>query len=224
MGHLGGPDRETGRLHHACRAILRALTGNLDAPGSDLLTGPSPDFLTDEEMEANDQLPEEQKAKQIGSDRFKLVTWPGYSKIAEQTRKVWGKAPTAEWMCEAHPPSVFRSILSGKPYQVKALLVSATNPINSYGETSLVLDALKAVDFMVTCDYWMTPTAALSDYVIPIAGALERPTITSSYGCSDFLLASQRAIQPMYERRNDYNFWRDLGCAMGQQEMCLGNG
>jgi thiosulfate reductase / polysulfide reductase chain A len=122
-------------------------------------------------------------------------------------------------MCEAHPPSVFRAILSGKPYQVKALLVSATNPINSYGETKLVLDALKAVDFMVTCDYWMTPTAALSDYVIPIAGALERPTITSSYGCSDFLLASQRAIPPMYERRNDYNFWRDLGCAMGQQEM-----
>jgi thiosulfate reductase / polysulfide reductase chain A len=89
VDQIGKP---AGSTMHA-RAILRALTGNLDAPGSDLLTGPSPDFLTDEEMEANDQLPEEQKAKQIGSDRFKLVTWPGYSKIAEQTRKGLGQGP-----------------------------------------------------------------------------------------------------------------------------------
>lgn len=210
--------RAAGAGMHA-RALLRAITGNLDAPGSDLLTGPSPEFITDEEMEANEYLSEEQKAKQIGSDRFKLVTWPGYSKIAELTKKVWGKAPTAEWMCEAHPPSVFRAILTGEPYSIKALLVSATNPVNSYGDSKMVLEALRKVDFLITCDYWMTPTASLSDYVLPIAGALERPTITSSYGCSDFLLASQRAIQPMYERRNDYNFWKDLGVELGQGEM-----
>ncbi len=209
--------RAAGAAIHA-RALLRALTGNLDAPGSDLLTGPALDYLTDEEMEGNEFLPEEQKAKQLGADRFKLITWPGYSKIAEVTKKTWGKVPTAEWMCEAHPPSVFRAILSGEPYPVKALLVSATNPVNSYGESKLVLEAMRKVDFMVTCDYWMTPTAALSDYVMPIAGALERPTITSSYGCTDFLLASQRAIQPMYERRNDYSFWKDLGVRLGQQE------
>ncbi len=200
------------------RALLRAVTGNLDCPGSDLLTGPSQDSITDEEMEANDMLPEEQKAKQIGADRYKLVTWPGYSKIAELAKKHWGKAPTAEWMCEAHPPSVWNAILTGEPYQIRALLVSATNPVNSYGQSKTTLEALRKVEFMVTCEYWMTPTAALSDYVLPIAGALERPTITNSYGCADFLLASQRAIQPMYERRNDYNFWRDLGLCLGQAE------
>lgn len=200
------------------RTLLRAVTGNLDAPGSDLLTGPSLEYITDEEMEGNEFLPEEQKAKQIGADKFKLCTWPGYSKIAEITKKVWGKAPTAEWMCEAHAPSVFRAIISENPYPVKALIVNATNPINSYGESKVTLEALRKVDFLVTCDYWMTPTAVLSDYVLPIAGALERPTITSSYGCTDFLLASQRAIQPMYERRNDYNFWKDLGVALGQSE------
>jgi thiosulfate reductase/polysulfide reductase chain A len=210
--------KSAGAAMHA-RALLRALTGNLDCPGSDLLTGPSQDSITDEEMEANDRLPEEQKAKQIGADKFKLVTWPGYGRIAELARKHWGKAPTAEWMCEAHPPSVFNAILTGEPYQIKALLVAATNPVNSYGQSKMTLEALRKVDFMVTCEYWMTPTAALSDYVLPIAGALERPTITNSYGCADFLLCSQRAIQPMYERRNDYNFWRDLGMRMGQAEM-----
>lgn len=210
--------KSAGAAMHA-RALLRAVTGNLDCPGSDLLTGPSQDSITDEEMEANDMLPEEQKAKQIGADRYKLVTWPGYGRIAELTKKHWGKAPTAEWMCEAHPPSVFNAILTGEPYPIKALLVSATNPVNSYGQSQTTLEALRKVEFMVTCEYWMTPTAALSDYVLPIAGALERPTITNSYGCADFLLASQRAIQPMYERRNDYNFWRDLGVRLGQAEM-----
>ncbi|MEM5818228.1 MAG: molybdopterin dinucleotide binding domain-containing protein, partial [Desulfitobacterium hafniense] len=142
----------------------------------------------------------------------------GYGRIAEIARKYWGKAPTAEWMCEAHPPTVFNAILTGEPYPVKALLVSATNPVNSYGESQKVLAALKAVDFMVTCDYWLTPTAMLSDYVLPMAGAFERPTITSTYGCSDFLMCSQRAIQPMYERHSDFEFWRDLGICLGQKE------
>lgn len=207
-----------GAAMHA-RALLRAVTGNLDAPGSDLLTGPAMDYITDEEMEANEWLPEEQKLKQIGSDRYKITTWPGYGRIAELTKATWGKAPTAEWMCEAHPPSVFRAIITGEPYPVKALLVSATNPINSYGDTNQVLEALRKVDFMVTCDYWMTPTAMLSDYVMPIACSLERPTLTSTYGCSDFLIGSQRAIQPLYERRTDYDFWRGLALRFGQDEM-----
>ena len=210
--------RAGGATMHA-RALLRAVTGNLDAPGSDLLTGPAQDFLTDEEMEANEWLPEEQKAKQLGSDKYKLTTWPGYGRIAELTRRVWGKAPTAEWMCEAHPPTVFNAIITGRPYPVKAMITLATNPINSYGQTSQVIEALRKVDFHVSMEYWMTPTAALADYVLPAAGTLERPTITSTYGCSDFLLASQRAIQPMYERRADYDFWRGLGLRMGQDEM-----
>jgi thiosulfate reductase / polysulfide reductase chain A len=114
---------------------------------------------------------------------------------------------------------VFNAILTGKPYPIKALLVSATNPINSYGESLQVIEALRKVDFLVTCDYWMTPTAMLSDYILPIAGSLERPTITSTYGCSDFLIASQRAIQPMYDRRTDYDFWRGLSIRMGHEEM-----
>lgn len=85
-------------------------------------------------------------------------------------------------------------MITSQPYPVKALITLATNPINSYGQTSQVIEALRKVDFHVSMEYWMTPTAALADYILPAAGTLERPTITSTYGCSDFLLASQRAI------------------------------
>lgn len=198
------------------RAIMRAITGNLDIRGGDLMPGPSFGYVSDEELEANDWLPEEQKAKQIGSDKFKLTSWPGYQRIADTARATWGKAPTAEWMCEAHGPSVFKAILTGDPYPVRALIVSATNPVNSYGDSKMTLAALKKVEFLVTCDYWMTPAAFYSDYVMPIAGALERPTIHTNYGVTDSIVASQRAIQPMYERHTDYTFWRDLGLACGQ--------
>jgi thiosulfate reductase/polysulfide reductase chain A len=215
VDQLGKP---TGAAIHA-RALLRAVTGNLDAPGSDLLTGPCQNFVTDEEMEANEWLPEEQKAKQLGSDRHKMTTWPGYGRIAAICKEVWGKAPTAEWMCEAHPPAVFRAILTGDPYPVKALITLATNPINSYSPSQQVLEVLKAVDFSVSVEYWMTPTAMLADYILPAAGWLERPTITSTYGCSDYVIASQRAIQPLYERRTDYEFWRGLALRLGQEAM-----
>ena len=207
--------KASGAGMHA-RAIMRAITGNLDCPGGDLMPGPAMNYITDEELEANDWLPQEQKAKQIGSDKFKLCAWPGYQLIADTARETWGKAPTAEWMCEAHGPSVFKAILTGDPYQVRALIVSATNPVNSYGDSKMTLEALKQVEFLVTCDYFMTPAGLYSDYVMPIAGALERPIMHNNYGVTDSLMASQRAIQPLYERHTDYTFWRDLALATGQ--------
>ena len=200
------------------RAIIRAICGNIDCPGGDLMTGPSMDYVVDEEMEANDWLPEEQKAKQLGSDRFKMCTWPGYQMIADIAREKWGKAPTSEWMCEANAPSVFRAILTGEPYPVRALIVSATNPVNSYGNSREVLEALKKVEFLVTCEYWMTSSALYSDYVLPIAGALERPVIHNNYGCASSIICSERAIAPKYERGSDYWFWRGLALRLGQDE------
>jgi anaerobic selenocysteine-containing dehydrogenase len=200
------------------RAVLRAICGNLDVPGGDVMPGPHPTFITDVEMELNELLPEEQRAKQLGADRFKLSTWPGYKLLNEQLERVWGKGLPAEWMCEASPPLLWRAILTGKPYPVKALIVLADNPLTSYANSRLVYEALNKLDLLVVMDYWLTPTAALADYVLPAASWLERPVLTTTYGVSDWLIASERAIQPLYERKTDYDFWRELGIKMGQGE------
>ena len=197
-------------------ALIRAICGNLDVPGGDGMPGPSLGFLTDEEMEANECLPEEQKAKQIGSNKFKLTSWPGYQIISDNARRTWGKTLPTEWFCEAHGPSVFKAILTGDPYRVRALIVNATNPVNSYGDAKMTLAALKQCEFLVTVDYWMTPTALFSDYVFPAAGALERPTIVTHYGATDSFMGGRRAIQPKYDRHTDMVFWRKLGLACGQ--------
>ncbi|MBE6464767.1 MAG: dehydrogenase [Eggerthellaceae bacterium] len=197
-------------------ALLRAVTGNLDVPGADGIPGPAINFLTDEEMEANEWLPEEQKAKQIGSNKFKLTSWPGYQLISDNARRKWGKTLPVEWFCEAHGPSVFKAIITGDPYQVRGLIVNATNPINSYGDAKMTLEALKKVEFLVVVEYWMTPTALFADYIFPAAGALERPIIVTHYGATDSLMGGSRAIQPKYDRHTDMVFWRKLGLACGQ--------
>lgn len=206
-----GPASTTGS--HAI-ALLRAVTGNLDVPGGDGMPGPALNFLTDEEMELNELLPEEQKSKQIS--RFKLTSWPGYQIISDTAKRTWGKTLPTEWFCEAHGPSVFKAILTGDPYQVRALICNATNPINSYGDAKMTLEALKKCEFLVVVDYWMTPTALFADYVFPAAGALERPTIITHYGATDSLMGGARAIQPKYDRHTDMVFWRKLGLACGQ--------
>ncbi len=197
------------------RAIMRAICGNLDVPGGDGMPGPAA-YVTDEELERNDVLPDEVKSKQIGSDKYKLTTFPGYERLAEISRRKWGKAFTAEWMCEAHGPSVFKAIITGDPYQVRALFCSGTNPISSYGDSKMVWEALKKVEFMVVLEYFMTPTALMADYVLPVAGAMERPVVHTNYGVTDSIVASERAIDPLYERKSDYDIWRELGLACGQ--------
>ncbi|AFV10376.1 thiosulfate reductase PhsA [Thermacetogenium phaeum DSM 12270] len=200
------------------RVALRAICGNLDVPGGDVMPGPHPTFITDWEMELNEKLPEEQRAKQLGSDRFKLNSWPGYRLISENLERVWGKSIPAEWFCEANPPVLFRAMATGEPYPVKAAIVLADNPLVSYANTKLVYQALKSLELLVVMEYWMTPTAVLADYVLPAASWLERPVLTTTYGVSDWLIASERAIEPLYERKTDYELWRELGLRLGQGE------
>lgn len=200
------------------RVALRVICGNLDVPGGDVMPGPHPDFITDWEMELNDLLPEEQREKQLGSERFKLNSWPGYQRLTEQLTRVWGKSIPAEWFCEANPSATFRAMLTDQPYPVKACITLANNPLVSYANSRLVMEALKKLDLYVVMDYWMTPSALLADYVLPAASWIERPVMTTTYGASDWLVASQKAIPPLFERKTDTDFWKELGCRLGQQE------
>ena len=74
--------RTAGAGMHA-RSILRAICGNLDCPGGDGMPGPAA-YVTDEELEANDRLPVEMRAKQIGSDKDKMNSEVGFCRKALQ--------------------------------------------------------------------------------------------------------------------------------------------
>jgi anaerobic selenocysteine-containing dehydrogenase len=222
------PEHSPPNSIQAIRAInvLFAIAGSIDVEGGGLIAGPYPGFIPDAAMEANEALSRKQRRKQIGSDRFRFLSYPGWELVEEQLRKKWGdRHPAAVYLnCLAHAPSVFRAMLTGKPYPVKALIVSASNPLLSFANTKLVYRALKATELLVTLDITWTPTAQLSDYVLPAACWLERPDMGNfaSVGAYPLVQIGEAALPARvpgeYERLNDYEFWRELGIRLGQGE------
>jgi len=73
-----------------------------------------------------------------------------------------------------YPPNVMpEEIMSGHPDRLRAVIVSAANPLRSYADTSAYEEAFKKLDLLVTVDIAMTETAALSHYVLPALSAYE---------------------------------------------------
>jgi anaerobic selenocysteine-containing dehydrogenase len=204
------------------RFILPAITGNIDERGGEIIYGLYPNFIPEVDMELSDKLPPEQKAKMLGTDTAKLFSWEAYEMVQGNVERVWGRKMVRYCHCHAHSPAVLRAILSGEPYPVKAMITAGNNPMVTYANVKLVYKALKALELYVVNDFWMTPSAELADYVLPIASWLERPHI---HTLLDAFAALEVGEQPMpaqvagqYDRRSDYEFWRGLGLRLGQEE------
>jgi len=74
-----------------------------------------------------------------------------------------------------YPPNVMpEEILSEKPERLRAALVSGSNPLRSYADTSAYEEAFKKLDLLVTVEVSMTETAALSHYILPAKSAFEK--------------------------------------------------
>jgi anaerobic selenocysteine-containing dehydrogenase len=209
------------QILHA-RACLSAIVGNYDVEGGDELPGPPKRFQTDREMEMVELLSRAQRAKQVAHDCFRLHSMPGQELLTETITRHYGKRGGMHWYTgEAHQPSVYRAILSGRPYPIKVGLLTSSNPLVSHANTRLVLEALKKLELVVVCDLFWQPTALLADYVLPIASWLERPAIHNYVGFQLRVAGAAAALPTVtehYDRRTDYDFWRGLGLRLGQAE------
>lgn len=202
------------------RAILRAITGNLDVPGGEPLGCAEPvgRIIGDAEMELNDALPPEQRSKQLGADEYPLFGFPGWERNARAVGKLpkeYMHPPHAGMTCVAHARSVFQAMLTGDPYPVRAAISVASNPLLSLANVHQTYEALKSLDLYVVGEYYLTPSAALADYVFPICTTVETTELWLTTG---FCVACPRGIEPLFERRNTYDFWRGLAIRLGQEE------
>jgi thiosulfate reductase / polysulfide reductase chain A len=201
------------------KAILVAVTGNLDRRGGNRLLGPPERVQTVADLELADALSDSQRAKRLGGERFRLqVDVPG--RLNRAASRVWPhhrQMMTAYMNGAAHPPSIFRAILDEKPYPVRALLVQSNNAIGAYPNAHLVRAALKSpsLELLVVQELFMTATAQYAHYVLPAASWLEKSYMYVS-GWDTTVLATPRTVRPRHERRGDYEFYRDLGQALGQ--------
>ena len=191
--------------------LLRAITGNVDRPGACLVHERS-EYRQEAEMERPDLLGPDERAFQMNPTP--LQSYQGYRLVNGQTQR-FGRTLPERYLTSAHPGQVMRAMRDGVPYPVRALLVMGANPVLTYADTHLVLQALEALDLCVVADYRLTPTAQMADYVLPVAGALERPTCQIHGGVANLAYGGAAAIAPLHERRCDYDILRGLALRLG---------
>jgi len=170
-------------------SLLRGITGNIDVPGGDILgmeiIRPYPVM--------RDRLPAGMAEKRIGSGRFKLLSGPRAA------------------MPSAHIPGLFKAMRTGDPYRIRGLLIFGGNPMVTVANARDVHESLSKLDLLVVTDLFMTPTAALADYVLPAAfwpevnQILEMPLVAGN------AVMAQQKVAQVGECRQDEEIMNDLG-------------
>jgi anaerobic selenocysteine-containing dehydrogenase len=93
----------------------------------------------------------------------------------ERNPKVWRTVTTNSFpVCGSFPPNVMpEEIMSDNPERLRAVLVSGSNPLRSYADTTAYENAFRRLDLLVTAELAMTETASLSHYVLPSRSGYE---------------------------------------------------
>lgn len=173
--------------------ILIAITGNLDRPGGDIFpvgsTMPAP-----RSVHLKERYTQEWVDKLVG---------PEFPKPFQ---------PASEGTSSAYY-RIFDSVLTEKPYPVRAIIAPGTQPLVSTRGSKRVLEALKKLDFYVTIDVMQTAEMAYADVVIPVATMYECDHPFEAGG--NWIMARNRVIEPLGDYKSDYEFWLELGVKMG---------
>ncbi|MBL8381602.1 MAG: molybdopterin-dependent oxidoreductase [Burkholderiales bacterium] len=154
---------------------LLAIAGNLDRAGGNRRIKRPPGFrnYTDLLHDPAFRLPAAVEAQRLGARAYPL--WAGVD----------------GWQKACHNPAVIEAILTGRPYPVRAMLVSGVNIAVTYPDSARTVEALRALDFLVVAAHAMNPTAAQADIVLPKTTTLEEEEISLQPGapCLSFTAA-----------------------------------
>lgn len=92
-----------------------------------------------------------------------------------------------------------KEIITPGPGQIKALFVSAGNPVLSVPGGEELVSAAAQLDLMVGLDFYLTETTALCDYVLPATTMYERddfPVLAQGQQLTPFRQASDAVVAP----------------------------
>jgi anaerobic dimethyl sulfoxide reductase subunit A len=105
------------------------------------------------------------------------------------------------------------------PSNIKLIFNMAGNAlVNQHAQinqTTKILSDESLCEFIVTCDLFMTPSAKYSDLVLPGTTTYERDSILSPWGHGEYLIYSNKVIEPMYECREEYDWLTDVAEKLG---------
>jgi assimilatory nitrate reductase catalytic subunit len=144
---------------------------------------------------------------------------PGYRSLRNAADRahvaaVWGVDPD-----ELPGPGVSAYELldrMGTEAGVRALLLSASNPVVSAPNARHVAERFAALDFLAVTDFFLSETAQLADVVLPTTQwAEEDGTMTNPEGR---VLLRRKAVDPPPGVRTDLEIWRGIADRLGFAE------
>ncbi len=174
---------------------LVAMTGNLDVPGGNVIFG-LPPGLPRANFAAFDKLPSEQESKLLGGDRYKL----------------------GAVINRITPHVVWDAIEHADPYQVRAMVVFASNTLMARENAKRVYEVLKKLEFFVATDIFKTPTTELADIVLPAATWLENDNIADYWKVHGYVFPRNKVVEPLEEAWPDHIILNELGKKLGFEE------
>ncbi len=181
-------------------AMLAAVTGNIDVAGGNAIT-----MLHRLGARSNDGsgawLTKRHHETRLGNRQYPLLA----SEACMMTPS-------------AHNHAVWKTILTEKPYPVKAIYCHGSNMLISYANTKEVTDALMRLDFLVVADLFMTETARIADIVLPAASWMERDYVTQNEQTSTNHFHLQQKVAQRGECRTDVTILNQLAARLGFAE------
>jgi anaerobic selenocysteine-containing dehydrogenase len=111
---------------------------------------------------------------------------------------------------------VLNSVLTEDPYPIRTVIAPGTQPTVSTRGTKRVMEALKKLDFYVVVDVTRTADMHFADIVLPTATVYESDHPFESMGSG--IMARTRIIEPLGPYKSIFEFFLDLGVAMGYGE------
>lgn len=172
-------------------SIIRALSGSLDVPGGEIdWTPPAVEPGGSPLLHLRDLLPLENRYTRVGAEEHPL---PNYF--------------------SALPQKLVKAMLTGDPYPVRAAYIQGGSFLHSYGNSREVKAALESLDFLAVSDYFMTPTAALADVVLPVSMFLEMDNVANAEPAP--LAGVVQKVAQVGECRSDLAIINDLGRRLG---------
>ena len=193
---MGITQHTTGTDNVLALANLAMVTGNIGRPG----TGVNP-------LRGQNNV---QGACDMGA---LPNVYPGYQAVDDAAvrakfEKAWGvRLPSAPGL------TVVEIIHAAAEGKVKALYCLGENPMLSDPDITHVEEALKALDFLVVQDIFLSETARLADVVLPAASFAEKDgTFTNT---ERRVQRVRKALPPPGEARADWKILSDLARRMG---------
>ncbi|MBQ1509266.1 MAG: molybdopterin-dependent oxidoreductase [Selenomonadaceae bacterium] len=107
----------------------------------------------------------------------------------------------------------------GKDYPIKALYVYSGNPIcNQVNTNEYINDILGNMESYVVADYTYTDTVHYADIVLPACHWFETEDVVLITP-TECIIHSEKAIDPLYESKNDFEILKLLAAGMGQPDL-----